>query len=345
MPSSPDKIPTEMRAWRWSGCGTPTQVLKLETNVPVLPPKSKEVLLKVHATSLNPVDSKAMEDNIVNKLIKRPHTPGVDVVGTVVSVGSHASKFKIGDKVFGYLQMMMDGGLAEYCTSDETCLVKAPENLTDTELAGLPLVSVTAWQGLVQRGAIKQSMRVLILGGSGGVGTVSIQLAKHFGAYVICTCSGRNEELVRSLGADQVIDYTIADVADVLKDDLVDLVFDCVGGVEAYEEATRILKPSGSFITIVGDEHKIGGYTWLLRNGARLVSRKAWSFIGHPNYIMFSGSTDEAQLEEVRKLIAEGALKPVVDSVFSFDQSLEAFERQLSGRCRGKVIVELDQSQ
>ncbi|KAK9763591.1 hypothetical protein K7432_009590 [Basidiobolus ranarum] len=339
--STPNEIPTEMRAWRWSSSGSPSEVLKLETNLPICSPKPHEVLLKVHATSINPVDSKNMKDNILHKLLKKPFTPCLDIVGTVVEIGKESTKFKIGDKVFGNLNPMKGGGLAEYCLSEEQFLVKAPEQLTDVELATFPLVSLTAWQGIVSKGQVKKGMRILIHGGGGGVGTVSIQLAKYLGAYVICTCSSKKIELVRSLGADQVIDYTIEDVKKILKEDKVDVVFDCVGGTEIYESSLEILKTSGSFITIVGDEPEIGGIGWLMKNGARILSRKTFSYFGYSNYIMFSGAPVEEQLEEVSKLITEGALKPVIDSVYSFEQSVEAFEKQLSGHCSGKVIVQL----
>jgi len=235
---------------------------------------------------------------------------------------------------------------------DEQELAFKPKNLSHVEAASFPLVALTGYKALVLSARLEAGQKLLILGGSGGAGSLAIQLAKSLGAYVVCTCSSRNTQLCRSLGADDVIDYTDPGQHwwEVLKGQEFDVIYDTVGGVDSWELSVGVLKKkTGRFLTIAGDSQEKLTVKNLISTGASVANRKFWSLFGGNkyDYVIGHGSNFQA-LESVRDLIERQAIKPVIDCVYNLDDGLLVFEHSMSGRSRGKVVVsivedELDQ--
>ncbi|XP_027350207.1 2-methylene-furan-3-one reductase-like isoform X2 [Abrus precatorius] len=227
------EIPSHMKAWTYSEYGQSSQVLKFNHNVTLPEMKDDQVLIKVAAASLNPIDYKRMEGHFKNTDSPLPTAPGYDVAGVVVKVGSQVKKFKVGDEVYGDINVKalefpkVIGSLAEYTTSEERLLAHKPKNLSFAEAASLPLTIETAYEGL-ERSGFSAGKSILVLGGAGGVGTHVIQLAKHvYGASkVAATASTKKLELLRSLGADLAIDYTKQNFEDL--PEKYDVVYDTV---------------------------------------------------------------------------------------------------------------------
>ena len=212
------------------------------------------VLIEVHAASVNPVDGIVQAGYLKEMMpITFPFTMGFDVSGVVVEVGDQVSKFKIGDEVFSRPNGMQAGTIAEYAVIKEEELAIKPSNISHQEAASIPLVGLTAWQAMVTKGNLQKGQKILIHAGSGGVGTLAIQMAKHLGAEVATTTSAVNAEMVKSLGADVVIDYKTQKFEEELSD--YDLVFDMMGG-EIMEKSFKILKKGGCLVSIKGEDIK-----------------------------------------------------------------------------------------
>jgi NADPH:quinone reductase-like Zn-dependent oxidoreductase len=300
-----------------------------------------EVLVEVHAASVNQIDAKLRNGEF--KMImpfKLPFTIGHDIAGVVVQVGARVSKFHIGDEVFASSK----GAFAEYISIKEDELALKPKNISMEEAASVPLVGLTSWQVLVEKGNLKKGQKVFIQAGSGGVGTIAIQLAKHLGAYVATTTSSANIDLVKNLGADLIIDYKKQEFETVLKE--YDLILNSQDA-KTLEKSLRTLKTHGKVISISGppdlDYGKEAGLNWFLRNVMRLLSFKIRSLATklQVHYSFLFMKPNGRQLEELATLIEAGVIIPVVDKVFAFSETNEAMFYVEAGRTKGKVVVKI----
>jgi NADPH:quinone reductase-like Zn-dependent oxidoreductase len=307
--------------------------------------REDDVLVQIHAAGVNVLDSKIRNGEF--KLILRYRLPlilGHDVAGVVVRVGSRVRRFKPGDEVYA---RPADGGIgafAEFIAIKEDDVAVKPQALTMEEAASIPLVGLTAWQALIERANLKKGQRVLIHAGSGGVGTFAIQLAKHVGATVATTTSTANVDLVRSLGADVVIDYKKEDFSHVLRD--YDVVLNTLDKV-TLEKSLRVLKHGGQLISISGPPDaafaRSIGAPWVLRMimGALSYGITAKAERRLARYSFLFMRANGGQLAEITSLIDDGIIRPVVDRVFPFASTKEAMAYVEAGRAKGKVVVSL----
>jgi NADPH:quinone reductase-like Zn-dependent oxidoreductase len=307
--------------------------------------RDDEVLVQVHASGLNVLDSKIRSGEF--KLIlpyRVPFVLGHDVAGVVTRVGPRVRQFKVGDEVYSRPDDFRIGTFAEFVAVKEDSLAIKPNNITMEEAASIPLVGLTAWQALVEKANLKKGQKVFIQAGSGGVGTFAIQLAKHLGATVATTTSTANIELVKRLGADIVIDYKKEDFEQMLSD--YDVVLNSQDA-KTLEKSLRVLKPGGYLISISGppdpDFAKEKGLSWFLKFVMSLLSfsvRKQAKRL-NVNYSFLFMRANGKQLNEITSLIDAGVIRPVIDKVYSFDATNEALAYVESGRARGKVVVKV----
>ncbi|MDV7357586.1 NADP-dependent oxidoreductase [Rhodococcus oxybenzonivorans] len=304
-----------------------------------------DVLVQIHAASVNPLDLKIREGNLKPVLPYRlPIVLGNDLAGVVVEVGRDVRRFRPGDEVYARPDQGRIGAFAELIAMREDDVALAPRELTMEEAASIPLVGLTAWQALVERANLQAGQKVLIHAGSGGVGTFAIQLAKHLGATVATTTSTANIDWVQRLGADIVIDYKKEDFAAVLRD--YDLVLDTLGG-DTLANSLRVLKPGGKVISVAGPpDHtfaKEAGLNWIVQQVMRLLSfrirRNAKRRRVTYSFLFMKSSGD--QLGQLASIIDSGAIRPVVDRIFPFEQTKEALAYVDEGRAKGKVVVKL----
>src|SRR5438105_5959547 len=305
--------------------------------------REDDVLVQVHAAGVNLLDSKIRNGEFKRILPYRlPLILGHDVAGVVVRVGPRVRRFKPGDEVYARPADGRIGTFAEFIAIKEDDVAIKPKALTMEEAASIPLVGLTAWQVLIERANLKRGQKVLIHAGSGGVGTLAIQLAKHVGAVVATTTSTANLDWVKALGADIVIDYHKDDFATILRD--YDVVLNSLGG-EVLEKSLRVLKPGGKLISISGppdpDFAKDMGSSWMLRQFMRLLSyrirKKARRHRVRYSFLFMRANGD--QLREIGRLIDSGIIRPVVDRVFPFESTNEAMAYLERGRAKGKVVV------
>lgn len=307
--------------------------------------RDDDVLVQIHAASINALDTKIKSGEF--KLIlpyRLPLILGNDMAGTVVQVGARVRGFKPGDEVYARPDDDRIGTFAEFIAVKASSLALKPTNLGMVEAASLPLVALTAWQVLVETAQLKKGQKVFIQAGSGGVGTVAIQLAKHLGAFVATTTSTANLDWVKALGADVVIDYKKQDFATVLRD--YDVVLNSLGNDE-LNKSLQILKPGGHLISISGPPTPAFAIArrlaWPLRQVLRLLSfgiRKKARKSG-VNYTFVFMRADGAQLREITPLIESGAIRPVVDKVFPLQDTPKALAYVDGGRAKGKVVVQV----
>ena len=304
-----------------------------------------EVLVQVHAASVNVLDSKIRNGEFKLVLPYRlPLILGHDVAGVVVRVGAGVRQFKPGDEVYARPDDFRIGTFAEFIAIKEDSLAHKPKKLTMEEAASIPLVGLTAWQALIGKANLKKGQKVFIQAGSGGVGTFAIQLAKHVGATVATTTSAANIALVKSLGADVVIDYRKDDFENVLRD--YDVVLNSQDG-KTLEKSLRVLKPGGKLISISGPPDPAFGKEikapWFVKSIMRLLSsgvrrRAALREISY-SFLFMKANGD--QLREIAALIDAGAIRPVVDRVFPFESTNEALAYVETGRAKGKVVIKV----
>ncbi|MGX5735613.1 NADP-dependent oxidoreductase [Bosea thiooxidans] len=310
---------------------------------PVL--RDEDVLVEVHAAGLNPLDSKIRDGEF--KLIlpyRPPFILGHDVAGTVVRIGPKVRRFKPGDEVYARPRDGRIGTFAQLIAINEADVALKPKNLSMEEAASIPLVGLTAWQALVEQAGLREGQRVLIHAGSGGVGTIAIQLAKHLGATVATTTSTANVELVRSLGADVVIDYRSQDFEKALSG--YDLALSSLDA-GTLQKSLNVLKPGGRLISISGPPDvafaRAQGLSWLLQQVMRLLSfgirRKSRRH--RVSYSFLFMRADGEQLSRITSLIEAGTIRPVIDRVFPFEATNEALAFIETGRSKGKVVVKL----
>lgn len=314
-------------------------------DVPTPALRDDDVLIRVHAASVNALDTKIRRGEF--KLIlpyRLPLILGNDLAGTVERVGAGVSQFKPGDEVYARPDDDRIGTFAEFIAVSAASVALKPHNLTMVEAASLPLVALTAWQALVETAQLKPGQKVFIQAGSGGVGTVAIQLAKHLGAFVATTTSTPNVAWVKDLGADVVIDYRQQDFATALRD--YDVVLNSLGK-EELERSLQILKPGGHLISISGPPTPTfataRGVAWPLKQVMRLLSRGIRSKAKQKGvtYTFVFMRADGAQLSTIASLVESGAIVPVIDRVFPFEETQGALAYVESGRAKGKVVVEL----
>jgi NADPH:quinone reductase-like Zn-dependent oxidoreductase len=302
-----------------------------------------DVLIQVHATSVNPLDSKIRTGEF--KLILPytfPLVLGNDLAGVVVRTGSAVKRFKPGHEVYARPPEARIGTFAELIAVNENALALKPSNLDMAEAASVPLAALTAWQALVETAQVKKGQKVLIHAGSGGVGTFAIQLAKHLGAFVATTTSTANVEWVKALGADVVIDYKQQDFANELRD--FDVVLNSLGA-DVLEKSVKVLKPGGQLISLSGpptaEFAQEQGLSWMLRQVMRLLSsgirRKARKH--GVSYAFLFMRADGVQLQRITSLIEAGVIKPVIDRSFPFESTAEALRYVEQGRSKGKVTI------
>lgn len=302
-----------------------------------------DVLVRVRATAINQLDSKIRDGEFKLFLPYRPpFTLGHDLAGTVVRVGPKVRGFKTGDEVYARPRDHRIGTFAEVIAVDQADLALKPASLTMEEAAAIPLVGLTAWQALVEIGKVKPGQKVFIQAGSGGVGTIAIQLAKHLGAVVATTTSAANANLVRDLGADVVIDYRMQDFEQVLSG--YDLVLHSQDA-KALEKSLNVLKPGGQVISISGPPDlpfaRSLKLNLFLRFVMRMLSRGALKKAKRRGvgYSFLFMRANGAQLAQIATLIEAGVIRPVVDKVFPFAQTAEALAYVETGRAKGKVVI------
>jgi NADPH:quinone reductase-like Zn-dependent oxidoreductase len=308
-------------------------------------PREDDVLVQIHAAGVNQLDSKIRNGEFKRILPYRlPLILGHDVAGVVVRVGSRVRRFKPGDEVYARPADGRIGAFAEFIAIKEEDVAIKPKTLSMEEAASIPLVGLTGWQALVERANLKRGQKVLIHAGSGGVGTFGIQLAKHVGATVATTTSTANVALVRSLGADIVIDYKKEDFSHVLRD--YDVVLNSLDKV-TLEKSLRVLKPGGQLISISGPPDaafaRSIGASWILRliMGALSYGITTKAKRRKANYSFLFMRANGDQLSEIASLIDKGIIRPVVDRVFPFASTKEAMAYVDAGRAKGKVVVSL----
>ena len=303
----------------------------------------RDVLVDIHAAGVNMLDAKIRDGEF--KLLLRYRTPfllGHDLAGVVARVGPAATRFTVGDEVYGRPRDGRIGTFSERIAVDEDDLAIKPASLSMAEAASVPLVALTAWQALVERANLRPGQRVLVHAGSGGVGTYAIQLAKHLGATVATTTGTSNVGWVRDLGADVVIDYRTQDFEKVVRD--YDLVLDSRGG-DTLATSLRVLQRGGTAIGIAGPpdpafarQQGLPLPVRLAIAGLSLRTRRAARRRGVRYTFLFMHASG-TQLEEISDLIAANVLRPVVERTYPFDQAPQALAHVERGRAKGKVVI------
>ncbi len=322
---------TLMKAIIYEKYGPPDVLQLKEVDKPV--PEDNEVLVKVYAASANPLDWHFMRATpFVMRFVSGLRKPknkilGADIAGQVEAVGKNVKQFQAGDEVYGDISR---GGFAEYVCVTEDKLALKPANVSFNTAAAVPIAGLTALQCLRDQGQVRQGQKVLINGASGGVGTFAVQIAKSFGAEVTGVCSTRNIDMVRSIGADHVIDYTSEDFTQ--NGQLYDLILDNVGN-RSFSDIKRILGPNGIFL--------LNGYSPALM--LRLLLHSAISKTS--GQIMRNSSVqkvNQSDLEFLKELLESGRIKPVIDRCYPLSQTAEAIRYLEEGHARGKVIITLE---
>ncbi|RAI89765.1 NADPH:quinone reductase-like Zn-dependent oxidoreductase [Paenibacillus pabuli] len=300
--------------------GSKEELVEQEVNKPSA--EANQVVVKLEATSINPIDWKLREGYLKEMFDwEFPIILGWDAAGVITEIGSNVIKWKVGDRVFSRPETTRFGTYAEYTAVDEHLLAKLPDSISYEEAAAVPLAGLTAWQALFTHGHLKEGESVLIHAGAGGVGIYAIQLAKYAGAHVITTASEKNHELLYSLGADQVIDYKKENFEEILKD--IDLVFDTMGGKVA-ENSYKVLKPNtGRLITIVGEPN---------HDTAKSHNVSAKGIWLQP---------DGAQLQNIADLMEQKKIKSIVGATFPFSRQgiYDAHALSETHHAVGKIVI------
>ncbi|MEN3313564.1 MAG: hypothetical protein V7645_2893 [Actinomycetota bacterium] len=320
-----------MKATVYHRYGSPDVLELKEIDRPVV--RDDQVLVRVHAASVNPLDWHSMRGmpylmRATGGLAKPKNTGlGADVAGRVEAVGRSVTQFQPGDEVFG----MSIRTLAEYVSVSELGVVLKPANVTFEQAAAVPLAALTALQGLRDKGQIEPGQRVLIIGASGGVGTFAVQIARSFGADVTGVCSTRNVDLVRSIGADQVIDYTREDFTRTGK--TYDLIFDSAG-YRSLSDCRRLLGSNGILVMCGAGDGRSS-----LRIGARMLKALSLSRFGRRKFVSFVAKRNTDDLVALKELVEAGKVTPVIDRQYPLSEVPEAIRYLEEGHARGKVVI------
>lgn len=311
----------QMKAATYEEFGGPEKIKITTLEVPDL--KEGEVLVRIKAAGVNPVDNAVREGYLKDFLpYEFPVIPGWDMAGVIEDRGFSARRFSVGDEVYAYARrpVVHYGTFAEYIVLPETYLAKKPQNISWEEAAGIPLVGLTAYQSLFDAGQLQQGQTVLILGASGGVGSLSIQQAKAKGAKVIGVASEKNHSYMNELGADHTIDYKGTNIGEAVKElvpDGVDLIFDCASG-ETLEQSLPALKPNGTLVSIL--------------NHGENIDKKI-------NFHYVFVEPNASQLDELRELAESGEMKVHVSNTYSLEEAAEALNQIQSGHTTGKIVI------
>lgn len=314
--------------------GSPDVLQLKEVEKPT--PKDNEVLIKVHAASMNAGDCYFLRGNpflvrLDLGLFKpKRHILGSDIAGRVEAVGKNVRDFKPGDEVFGDISGCGFGGFADYVSVPENVLALKPNNLSFEEAAAVPMAAVTALQGLREKGKIQAGQKVLIYGASGGVGTFAVQIAKALGAEVTAVCSTRHVDMMRSLGADHVIDYTQQDFTK--SGQQYDLII-AANGYYPILVYKRVLKPNGTYVVT-------GGKMAQIFQG--MLLGPVLSMTGSKKLGALAAKPDQKDLTVVAQLLKDGKIRPVIDRCYPLNETPEAFRYLEEGHARGKVVITVE---
>jgi NADPH:quinone reductase-like Zn-dependent oxidoreductase len=332
-----------MKALVFKRYGKSTQPEFADVPRPAIGPD--DILVQVHAVGLNPIDNMIPKGTFKPVLgFDLPATIGSDVAGIVAEVGSSVKRFKVGDAVFASVFDLGRGTLADFVAVPQSVAAVKPVSLDFVEAASIPMVGLTSWQALKERADLKPGQKVFIPAGSGGIGTFAIQLAKHLGAKVGTTTSTGNIDLVKGLGADEVVDYKRQQFESVLRG--YDMVLGTVRG-DVIEKSLQILKPNSVIVSLVGPldaafarERHLNA---VLRFVFSLMSMKIRRLAKRRDvgYSFLFVRPDGGQLAEIGSIIDAGGIRPVIDKVFPFDQATQALAYLETGRAKGKVVVRL----
>jgi NADPH:quinone reductase-like Zn-dependent oxidoreductase len=331
-----------MKAILYHEYGSPDVLELKDIDKPLV--KDNEVLVRVHAASVNRLDWHLMRGSpYIARLragLRKPKDSvlGADVAGQVEAVGKHVTRFRPGDGVFGSLFGHGFGAFAEYVSVSDDLLELKPVNLSFPQAAAVPVAALTALQGLRDHGRIEAGHKVLIIGASGGVGTFAVEIAKSFGAEVTGVCSTRNVDVVRSIGADHVIDYTQEDFTQSGR--RYDLIFELAGS-QSPSQIRRVLTSEGTLV-LIGHGGSVG--RWIGPFGrliralvlSRVVSQRIVSYTARPNY---SSGPNKGDLATLKELIEAGKITPVIDRTYSLSETPEAIRYLEQGHARGKVLI------
>ena len=308
-----------MKAVRTHGRGGPEQLFFEDAPVPVVRPG--DVLVRVRATGITPAE--LTWDETYQNADGTPRIPGIpghEVSGVVEETAPDVTDFRAGDEIYGLADFPRDGAAAEFAAVRAANLALKPRSISHVQAAALPLSALTAWQALFEHAHLAVGQAVLIHGGAGGVGTLAVQLARWRGAHVLATASARDTALVRSLGADDVIDYHATRFEDILRD--IDVVLDTIGG-ETRERSWRVLRKGGVLVTLVSaipadvaEQHSVRG-------------------------VFFIVSGNRRQLDQITGLVDTGKLKPVLSEVVPLARAREAFEHGAAGHAPGKIVLQV----
>ncbi len=320
-----------MKAAVYTNYGTPDVVQVAEVEKPV--PNDDQVLIKVRAASVNPVDWRLMKGEpralrIMPRLFRMPvGRPGVDVAGEVAAVGKNIKQFKAGDAVFG----ACPAAIAEYACAKQSGIAIKPAEITFEQAASVNVAGLTALQGLRDKGKLQPGEKILINGAAGGVGTFAVQLAKILGAQVTGVCGTRNLAMVQSIGADEVIDYTWHDFT--TNDQRYDLIFDCIGN-HPFADCRRVLNPKGRFV-MIGAAHDIS-LTELMTTPMKALLLSAF---GKQKAIPFISKASQSDLMFIAELMVKGKLRPIIDKIYPLEEAASALRHVEQGHARGKVVI------
>jgi NADPH:quinone reductase-like Zn-dependent oxidoreductase len=332
-----------MKALTFKRYGKADQLAFIDTPRPT--PKPDEILVQVHAAGLNPIDNMIPQGTFKPILrFQLPATLGSDLAGVVVEVGNRVTRFKPGDEIFASIFDLGTGALAEFAVVPETAAALKPPNLDFVQAASIPMVALTSWQALNERARLKPGQKVFIPAGSGGIGTFAIQLAKYLGAKVGTTTSSGNVDLVRSLGADDVVDYNKQQFETVLRD--YDAVLGTIKG-DAIEKSLGILKGGSTIVSLIGPPDaafaRARGMNFFMVFLFGLLSRKIIRGAGKrgAEYSFLFVHPDGGQLSQIAEILKSGRIRPVIDKVFPFAQAKDALGYLAKGRAKGKVVVQM----
>lgn len=307
----------------------PPEVISMDSDFPKSQAGKNQVLVKIHATSVNPVDWKIRRGDL--KLFygsKFPRVLGSDIAGEVVDA-NNSPDFAKGDRVYGLASIKSGGGSAEFIAIDKKSIVKIPENLNFEQAASIPLAGLTAFQALYYKGNVKPGNLVLINGASGGVGTFAVQIAKAYGALVTATCSKENIDLVGGIGADEAVDYNETDILKI--DEKYDIIFDAVAK-SSFGQMKKILSPDGTYITTIPSPGHIansilGPFKMILGNRQKAKS------------VMVGPSRED--LLKINEFCEDEKVTPVIDKIYLLEEIAEAHAYSETGRVKGKLVIKI----
>lgn len=299
-----------------------------EKNIPEPQVGSGQVLIQVKAIGINPIDLKTRQNGGQDSQYKGSENIviGWDVAGVITKTADDVKDFKAGDEVFGTINFPGPGGAyAQYAAAPANQLAKKPANISMTDAAGATLSALTAWQALIDTGHIKPGDKVLIHGGAGGVGNYAVQIAHHLGCYVITTASSADTDFVKSLGADEVIDYKTQKFEDMVKD--IDFILDTVGG-DNFVRSLKVLKPDGMIVLLPSNK----------KEEADKVAKEQ-NVKNYKHILMHSSGED---MKKIASLLEDGSMKVHIDKTFPFDEIPEAHTELENGKVKGKIVITVE---